>query len=453
LLLVGSSPGLDEIARQLPHPPVLVANLFQAIGEITVAPTGQPIKAVLVASSFARHLTPQAIAALRRLDPTVLMLLIAEQSDEMRSLPAQAFDECLTAPVDATRLASVIDELPPAEAPPMVQPDAQQPSVPAPPDDPTQEPIRASATVLPTHQPAPPAPPACQTHLGDTDLVEAALHDPLGMGPVAVRLARQQTGWDDLVFLGPEEPTPSGTCAMAEVRYGESCFGRLMTGQAGPDALEPWAQWLARWLALDRSFRNYRIQAVKDDLTGAWNRRFFHSFLHESIVEAREQRRPVTVMVFDIDNFKQYNDQFGHEAGDVILIETVRLLNSTIRRGDRVCRIGGDEFAVIFADPEGPRAVGSRHPLRVEEIAKRFQDQICRMQFPKLGIDAPGTLSISGGLSTFPWDGTDCESLLRHADRLAMQSKRVGKNVITFGPGAASGADDEEACPAPNPDP
>ena len=57
------------------------------------------------------------------------------------------------------------------------------------------------------------------------------------------------------------------------------------------------------------------------------------------------------------------------------------------------------------------------------------------MKFPKLGLDAPGTLSISGGLSTYPWDGTDPESLFHHADQLALQSKKKGKNVITLGPG------------------
>ena len=176
--------------------------------------------------------------------------------------------------------------------------------------------------------------------------------------------------------------------------------------------------------------------AFQDTLTGAWNRRFFDAFLRDSVAKAAQRRRPVTVMVFDIDDFKRYNDEFSHEAGDEILRETVRLLNSVIRKGDRVCRIGGDEFAVIFADPEAPRAPGSTHPETVEQIARRFQDQVCRTKFPKLGLEAPGTLSISGGLATYPWDGTDPDQLRRHADQLALESKRKGKNVITFGPGA-----------------
>jgi diguanylate cyclase (GGDEF)-like protein len=146
-------------------------------------------------------------------------------------------------------------------------------------------------------------------------------------------------------------------------------------------------------------------------------------------------------MVFDIDDFKKYNDQFGHGAGDDILRESVRLLNSVIRQGDRVCRIGGDEFAVIFADSEAPRQPGSHHPETVDVIARRFQQQICTMRFPKLGAEAPGTLSISGGLATYPWDGGDPDTLLQHADRLALESKRKGKNAVTLGPGAQAMCD------------
>jgi two-component system cell cycle response regulator len=149
-------------------------------------------------------------------------------------------------------------------------------------------------------------------------------------------------------------------------------------------------------------------------------------------------------MVFDIDNFKTYNDLYGHEAGDQVLCETVELLRATIRRGDYVFRIGGDEFVVIFSDTEGPRGEHSAPPESVEQIAHRFQAQVCDLRFPQLGVDAPGTLSISAGLATFPWDGHDGPSLLRHADQLALESKRSGKNAITFGPGARSRCRDDE---------
>jgi diguanylate cyclase (GGDEF)-like protein len=257
------------------------------------------------------------------------------------------------------------------------------------------------------------------------------MHDPEGVREIALELARQQTGWSDLAVR--DELATSETAV--EIRAGERRFGVLTSAAARAGDLAPWAQWLAQWLSLDAAYREYRLLAYRDDLTGAWNRRYLKRFLSDVIGEARERRRPITVMVFDIDDFKRYNDAFGHDAGDVILCETVALLESVIREGDRVCRIGGDEFAVVFADLE-PREGGSTLPASVEQLARRFQAQVSAMRFPKLGLEAPGTLSISGGLATFPWDGDDPGALLRLADQRALESKRRGKNHLTFGPGA-----------------
>jgi diguanylate cyclase (GGDEF)-like protein len=278
--------------------------------------------------------------------------------------------------------------------------------------------------------------------LGDTDLVEAILSPTGEVRQLALALIAEQTGWTDIAIVPIDEPSvresnpPRQESAAVEIIFNTLSFGVLTTARARVGQLRPWADWLGRWLALDQAHRDHRLKSFQDDLTGAWNRRFFDAFLGEAIDHASAARRPVTIMVFDIDNFKTFNDHFGHEAGDEILCETVRLLTSVIRQGDRVCRIGGDEFAVVFADPEAPRTPGSTHPESVERIAKRFQDQVCTMRFPKLGAQAPGSLSISAGLATFPWDGHDPQTLLRRADQLALESKRKGKNHITFGPGA-----------------
>ncbi|MFG0253036.1 MAG: GGDEF domain-containing protein, partial [Phycisphaerales bacterium JB038] len=109
---------------------------------------------------------------------------------------------------------------------------------------------------------------------------------------------------------------------------------------------------------------------------------------------------------------------------------------------DRVCRLGGDEFVVVFYDPSGPRAPDSEHPRSAAELVRRFQQQVAKCRFPKLGKEAPGTLSVSGGLATFPWDGVDAEGLLRCADGRAMRAKREGKNAIILGPGAVQREDD-----------
>jgi diguanylate cyclase (GGDEF)-like protein len=194
--------------------------------------------------------------------------------------------------------------------------------------------------------------------------------------------------------------------------------------------------WAASWLILDEQVRLLRDAAFKDPLTGAWNRRYFEKFLPAAIERAREAKRFVTILLFDIDDFKTWNDQFGHSAGDEVLRETVKLMESSVRPTDRVCRIGGDEFAVIFHEPTGPREVGSKHPEDVTGIAARFSALIRAKRFPKLSDAAPGRLGVSGGLATYPWDGRDMHELLRVADERAMTCKRHGKNAIVFGDGA-----------------
>ena len=218
------------------------------------------------------------------------------------------------------------------------------------------------------------------------------------------------------------------------VQHGSRMFGRLLADGIDGPVLKRSASWLSRRLAVDAQLRELREAAFTDELTGAWNRRFFHRFLDRSIDGARSARQDLSLLFFDIDDFKTYNDRYGHAAGDEILVEVVRLLKAVVRPHDRVCRIGGDEFAVVFAD--GPREVSSRHPSSIEAIAMRFQRQICEHRFPKLGEDAMGTLTISGGLATFPWEAYDSASLIELADQLAMRSKRAGKNVMTMGPGA-----------------
>src|SRR4029079_13318259 len=127
--------------------------------------------------------------------------------------------------------------------------------------------------------------------------------------------------------------------------------------------------------------------------------RYFHRFLATILERAARERFRLTLLLFDIDNFKGYNDRYGHAAGDEILRETARLMQSVVRKGDVVARIGGDEFAVIFWDAEEPRQPTSQPPQSVLGAAQRFQRAICEHRFPKLLDQAPGTLTISGGLA------------------------------------------------------
>lgn len=271
---------------------------------------------------------------------------------------------------------------------------------------------------------------------GDVPLIDLMLQgkDILSAAVSAIRLRVNDPGLE-FVELASKSARPMGG-SLVPITSGETILGYLAPTSAASPLLVGEAKWLGAWLRLRDQQTQLRQAAFTDPLTGAWNRRYFERFLASAIETAREHRWNVTVLVFDVDNFKSFNDKFGHEAGDDILKETVRLLSSVIRPSDRVCRIGGDEFAVIFHEPRGPRKPDSRHPTSVFDIAQRFQERINTAQFPKLGPSAPGQLTISGGLATFPWDGNSAHELLVRADELALTSKRQGKNVITIGPGA-----------------
>jgi diguanylate cyclase (GGDEF)-like protein len=268
---------------------------------------------------------------------------------------------------------------------------------------------------------------------GDVILAAALLRGS-EMLDLAVSLIRERTGDPLVKFIPAGEPAPDQSCPAA--RDGAQ-MGVLVGGpQTPPSRLTGHAAWLATWLKLRDQQSQLRQAAFTDPLTGAWNRRYFDRFLSTALEQARQRRHHVSLLVLDIDDFKMYNDRYGHAAGDDILMETVRLMRSVIRPSDRVCRIGGDEFAVIFHDPEGPRRAGSSSPISVIEVAQRFQAQIANCHFPKLGDGAPGKLGVSGGMATYPWDGATPAELLAQADALALEAKKRGKNAITFGPGA-----------------
>jgi diguanylate cyclase (GGDEF)-like protein len=249
------------------------------------------------------------------------------------------------------------------------------------------------------------------------------------------RLLRARCGDAQLRLMRVEEGCPAG-CRGVDVVLAERVLARMVIEGGHAATLERafgLVHWAASWLALDEQMRTLREAAFKDPLTGAWNRRYFEKFLPAAIERARLAKRFVTLLLFDIDDFKRWNDRYGHIAGDEVLRETVKLMESAVRPTDRVCRVGGDEFAVIFYEPEGPREVGSKHPEDVTGIAARFEALIRAKRFPKLGGDAPGRLGVSGGLATYPWDGRDMHELLRVADERAMGCKRNGKNAIVFG--------------------
>lgn len=423
VILVGRT-GLDQALRRDARIELVRArDSMDALGELSdPIDDASPARAAVVIAPDAEPAgeeLPQFLDALRRIDPGVRILRVGAAKP--------GYDAALTRDADADDLREAIGRTPPPvpagptkkkpkgpthraapEAPPA---DAREDRPDTPEEDPHERAIRGTPASLPTpaHVPG-----------DDAALVRALLAGRSILEP-ALDLARARAGRSDLGY-----DRDSGRLVCDDHAWARDHAPTLAAVSA----------WLSAWVKLDAQHRELRHAAFTDPLTGAWNRRYFDRFMEAAIDQAKRARRSLTLMVFDIDDFKKYNDAYGHAAGDEILTETVRLLNSVIRPSDRVCRVGGDEFAVIFYEPQGPRQPDSAPPDSVYAIATRFQKQICNHRFPKLSEEAAGTLTISGGLATFPWDGADAATLLDRADQLSMESKKQGKNALTFGRGS-----------------
>jgi len=244
---------------------------------------------------------------------------------------------------------------------------------------------------------------------------------------------------------GEEEIVARERAGLTQVPVvGESgTHGILLSAAADAAKLQEWANWLAEWLDLEAIHLDYRRLSTTDQLTGALNRRAFEQLVPEILAEARERRRDVSLMYFDIDDFKRYNDNFGHAAGDEVLRESIDVLRESIRTGDLVFRLGGDEFVVLFCDPKPPRHGGSGVPESIKDIAERCRTAVRRLQVPLLADSGPGPVTISAGCAVFPWDANDAKALLERADSRALEAKQLGKDQINFGPERFPGAEGE----------
>jgi diguanylate cyclase (GGDEF)-like protein len=177
---------------------------------------------------------------------------------------------------------------------------------------------------------------------------------------------------------------------------------------------------VARQLAV--ALESVRLQAavhsltVTDELTGLHNRRFFEDELRREVDRSRRSERDVSLVMIDVDHFKDYNDSFGHRAGDEALRRVASLLaGATHRRLDTVSRYGGEEFAVLLAetDLEGARCV-----------AERMRDAVAGC------ADFQRTLTISSGVATLSSHGIDAEQLVLRADQALYQAKGEGRNRV-----------------------
>ena len=193
---------------------------------------------------------------------------------------------------------------------------------------------------------------------------------------------------------------------------------------------------------IEAKMRQLEKLATEDDLTGLKNRRYIWEFSRQIIEHARKENGRVTLLIFDIDNFKHYNDVYGHSAGDEVLKQAAVLMRRCCRGHDVVGRIGGDEFAVVFWDEPTAKSAGmpaegaerrsamEEHPKEVIFVAKRFQKELEKAELHLLGPEGRGVLTISGGLASLGRDCSTVQELFQQADKALLEAKRSGKNRI-----------------------
>ncbi|NOH01042.1 MAG: diguanylate cyclase [Chloroflexi bacterium] len=161
-------------------------------------------------------------------------------------------------------------------------------------------------------------------------------------------------------------------------------------------------------------------QAIRDPLTGVFNRRFFAEALDRETAQATRENTPFSIIIMDVDHFKQFNDTYGHKCGDVVLLTLAKFLTENTRRGDIVCRYGGEEFVILMPDATTESAY---------ERAEFF-----RKEFEKSRIEYDGKIlksTFSAGVASFPTHAHSGETLLNLADHALYQSKADGRNRVT----------------------
>ena len=225
-------------------------------------------------------------------------------------------------------------------------------------------------------------------------------------------------------FVPGTPPDPEALISVPLIARG-SLKGALNIYRVGEDASFDEDEFeLARWfgdaaaLALDNAQIRARLEhlAHTDSLTGLYNHRYFHERLRAELQRAGRTREPVALMMLDIDDFKRVNDVCGHGEGDEVLQLLADVLRVTVRGSDIVCRVGGEEFAVILPACPAADAVG---------LAERIKERLA-----EVSTDAAGEITLSVGVALSPEHAMNARELIACAEAAMMTAKAHGKDQI-----------------------
>lgn len=168
--------------------------------------------------------------------------------------------------------------------------------------------------------------------------------------------------------------------------------------------------------AMDNA-RLYKL-AITDEMTSLYVRRFFYQNANQLISKSKE---PFALIMLDIDHFKNFNDTYGHQCGDNVLIQVARVIARSVRDCDIPCRLGGEEFAIICP---------SQNSREAETPSNRLRDLISQTPL-ELNLDQKTRITVSIGIASYPSDASNIEDLYEAADRALYHSKQNGRNLVT----------------------
>lgn len=187
------------------------------------------------------------------------------------------------------------------------------------------------------------------------------------------------------------------------------------------DLLRSLASQISMTIAHANHVSRVELQAITDGLTGLYNYRYFQTLFEREFKRAVRYKRPLSLLMIDIDNFKLYNDTYGHRQGDYIIRTIANIIRQNCRDVDIVVRYGGEEFAVLFPETTIDEAL---------KIAERIRKAVAEYPFANKHSQPGGVLTVSMGVAGYPYDAQSETELIDHADLALYRAKRTSKNRV-----------------------
>lgn len=221
-----------------------------------------------------------------------------------------------------------------------------------------------------------------------------------------------------------EDDQPGNELCIPLVAQGEALGVLCLEGAVIDEQLAiTVSEQLSLALANLRLRETLRNQSIRDGLTGLFNRRYLEASLDRELHRSMRNEQPMGVLMIDIDHFKAFNDNFGHDAGDAVLQALGVLLKNSVRAEDIPCRFGGEEFAVLL-------------PGASLEVARERAEKL-RAAAQGLSVTSGGRpvgpVSLSIGVAAFPYHGQDGNEVIKVADEALYRAKRAGRNQVQVG--------------------